>query len=198
MRNISIKNSKIMNRAFVVSTAVASIWMAACAFDPNHEENDEPNTEQHQSALFIGSWTAPTSEELPPRTCPTGYAVDAMECTGSDCDNVALHCGQISTASSPDTFLPYISEEAAKPNFIQCGPNRFIVGIACQGSHCDNLSIQCATFANRSRDDSTCAWEAFFSDEQRFGLLPDGYAAAGLQCTGSHCDNMSMFRCRVR
>ncbi len=39
------------------------------------------------------------------------------------------------------------------------------------------------------------SWTA--SEEQQFGLLMNGYAAAGIQCRGNNCDDISIFECPV-
>lgn len=171
---------------------VLGLFMGACAFD----SSDDIRLGQHESAIFNGFWTSFTSEEHPPLSCPSGYVVDAMQCTGSNCDNIALHCGQISTASTPGPFSGFISEEPPNNN-VECGSNQFMVGVACSGRFCDNMAIQCASFTNRTRDDWSCFWSAFFSEEQRFGNTPDGYGVAGIWCKGGFCDDISMLQCRV-
>jgi hypothetical protein len=183
----------MQNRMITLVSSLSLVWCMGCAergIDP------DDNVGQEESALFSGFWTSFTSDGIPPVSCPSGYAVDAMECTGSNCDNVALHCGHISTSSSPGRFSNFISEELPN-NHVECGTNRFMVAVECDGNLCDNMSIQCASFAGVTSDASRCTWSPFFSEEQQFGLLLNGYAAAGIQCRGNNCDDISIFECPV-
>lgn len=182
----------MQNRMIASLIGLGLVWHTGCA------EQDDPgdSTGEHESALFSGSWTAFTSDELPPVSCPSGSAVDAMECTGANCDNVALHCGHIATSSTPGNFSSFISEELPN-NSVRCGANRFMVAVACNGNLCDNMAIQCASFAGITSDASRCTWSAFFSEEEQFGLLMNGYAAAGIKCRGNNCDDISIFQCPV-
>lgn len=181
-----------MHRNFIIGIfATLGLLLSACATDPGDNEHVA------QSALFSGPFTPLTSEELPPVSCPSGYVADAMKCTGSNCDNVALHCGDIGRAASDQRWSALISEEAPN-NHVKCGPNRFMMGVSCTGSYCDNMAIQCATFANTTRGaDSDCYWSPWFSEEQQFQYLLTDYAAAGIQCDGSFCDNISIYACPV-
>ena len=194
--------------------ALLSLTLAACAVDttsegaPSTEESatapadksddskeSKENVGEAQSALLSGFWTTITSDEYAPLSCPSGYLVDAMEALGSDSDNIALHCGSIGRAASNQAWSAYFSEEGPK-NWDICGTNRFIVGIACKGDYCDDISIQCASFANTARG-SNCYWTPWFSEEQQYQYLFSGYAAAGIQCSGSNCDNMSIYACPI-
>jgi hypothetical protein len=183
----------MQNRMIALVGSLGLAWCMGCA-----EQEPDPGDRvgQDESALFSGVWTGFTSDELPPVACPGGSAVDAMECVGSNCDNVALHCGHISSSSTPGTFSIFISEELPNNN-VRCGANRFMVGVRCSGNLCDNMSIQCASFAGITSDASRCTWSPFFSEEEQFGLLLNGYAAAGIQCRGNNCDDISIFECPV-
>jgi len=183
-----------MNRTLVIgSFAALGLLLFACATDP---DNKDP-VAQSESALFSGSWTQLTSEEFLPVACPRGTVADAMECTGSNCDNVALHCGDIGRGASNPADAGPISEELPN-NHVKCGPNRFMVGVKCSGSYCDNMSITCANFAETTRgSDLDCYWSPWFSEEQQYQYLLPGYAAAGIQCDGSYCDNISIYACPV-
>jgi len=202
-----------MNRTFVAAAvSMLSLALSACAADGTSEEDTtaaaaettdsaaadktsaKENVGEADSALFSGFWTALTSEEYPPVSCPSGYVSDAMQATGSNSDNVGLHCGYIGRSAYGQAWSVYFSEEGV--NWNACGTNRVMVGIACSGNYCDNVSIECASFSNVTRG-SNCYWTAWFSEEQQYDYLMSGYAAVGLQCRGNNCDDMSIYACPV-
>jgi hypothetical protein len=180
-----------MNRNQVVGLfATFGLWTTACAQDAS----DDPDTEVREFDLFNGFWTDFTSDERVPVSCPSGFAVDAMECRGSECDDVTLHCGAISSSSNAGNFSGFISEELPN-NSVVCGLNQFMIGVACREDFCDDMAIQCATFDGRNR--GFCNWTSYFSEEQQFKFLDNGFAAAGLQCRGSNCDDIRILECSV-
>jgi hypothetical protein len=195
-----------MRRIFSIgSLSVIGLLMVACAADgttsgPTSSDPsgsvppDEENVAQAESALLSGYWTSLTSEERRPESCPSGYVVDALQATGSYSDNVGLHCGHIGRASSQQSWSDNFSEEGSASR--RCDTNQFLVGIACAGRYCDNVSIQCASLRNTTAG-SNCYWTEWFSEEKRFQYLFSGYAAAGLRCKGRYCDDMSIYGCPI-
>src|ERR1700755_350463 len=120
-----------VNHFFVMPLLVAvGVGLSSCAIDTDPQERTQ------EPAVFAGSWPNFTSEEHPPLTCPNGTLVDEMQCTGSYCDNVALHCGSLNTSSIPGNFSNYISEESPNNN-VECPTNQFMVGVARTGRYCD-------------------------------------------------------------
>jgi len=183
----------MQNRIVALMGSLGLAWCTGCA---EQEPDPGDSVAEVESAVFTGSWTAFTTDGLPPVTCPSGRVVDQMDCDGSNCDNVRLHCGNLFTSSTPGRFSDFISEELPN-NHVECGANRFMVGVACSGNLCDNMSIQCASFAGKTSNASRCTWTPFFSEEERTVLLTSGYAAAGIECRGNNCDDISIFECPV-
>ena len=70
-----------------------------------------------------------------------------------------------------------------------------MTGIACSGSYCDNVAIQCTNIQYTTK--GACQWTPFFSEETGYQYLPAGYYAAGLRCNGGYCDNMSVLACQA-
>ncbi|MFN8489164.1 MAG: hypothetical protein U0350_16375 [Caldilineaceae bacterium] len=158
-------------------------------------------------------WLSAVSEETSvPTFCPRGYAVDGMACSGSYCDNVALHCRRYT--STPDSSRLYdsvsywISEEHPNnmypPQNQQWSPNWFVVGLKCKGRYCDDIQLfikknnsQLANsgicwFSNSWFSEENDPFKQQKSEDQSF----DAHTfVAGLQCKGRYCDNMSLYYC---
>jgi hypothetical protein len=145
-------------------------------------------------AAAVSNWSPFTSEEYPPLTASNGQLITAMQCRGSYCDNVALGYQNVPGLNhTSNSWTSYFSEEGT--NYRICsGNNVYMTGISCQGSYCDNVSIQCTAVTGKSK--TSCQWMPWFSEEQQYSYLPPGYYSAGLQCRGSYCDDMSILACR--
>lgn len=72
--------------------------------------------------------------------------VTAIRCSGSYCDNISIECGQASlqygqwgpsfpVSVTNCSWSGWYSEEQGSVNF---GTNRYITGVECNGSRCDN------------------------------------------------------------
>ncbi len=141
---------------------------------------------------FVQSASAQTftSDEQPPVICPLNEFVTGITCTGSRCDNVGITCtrpGGVTWATGPRS-KPYFSDES--PGRSNCLPGEGIVGLTCQGSNCDNLSIMCArpsapTFI-------ACGQTSSVSEENGSLRLPAGEVARGMTCAGRQCDNKTI------
>lgn len=139
-------------------------------------------------------WSSRTSEEYPPITSSNRYLIDAMYCSGGYCDNIYFRNKRTYRNYDHNYWTSFFSEEGT--NYRTCGAsNSFMTGVACKGSNCDNVSIQCTNLINSSR--SSCYWTAYFSEEEGYKYLPSGYYAAGLRCRGAYCDNKSIYACRL-
>jgi hypothetical protein len=147
----------------------------------------------------VSNWSPFTSEESPPLTASNGQLISAMQCTGSYCDNVALGYENLPGVNHTwNGWTSYFSEEGPPgANRIVCGGNNsFMTGISCQGSYCDNVSIQCTAVTGKTR--TLCVWQPWFSEEARYSILPQGVYAGGLACRGSYCDDFSILACETR
>jgi hypothetical protein len=93
--------------------------------------------------LWGHTWTDYKSEEVGYNNCPTNYFVTGVHCHGNNCDDLALQCTQmVGAAQSNCQWVGSFSEEAPV-NYGQCPANKFIQGIFCSGSNCDNLWVYC-------------------------------------------------------
>ena len=143
----------------------------------------------------VSNWSPPTSEEPPPLTAFSANLISGMQCTGSYCDNVALgYEAAFGINYGRNSWTPYYSEEGT--NWAICdGSTGFMTGISCQGSYCDNVSLQCTGVIGKTK--GSCAWQPWFSEEAQYSILPGGYYAAGLACRGGYCDDFSIYACQA-
>src|SRR5512147_2504911 len=137
-------------------------------------------------------WLGPVSEEFIPLVCPLGVLPTAVRCTRGFCDNIYLGCFAGPFAVSQRTWQNFISEESPN-NFRYCYP-AFITGVACKGSYCDNVTVECSNLSALGAP-TNCFWTGFFSEEQGQLTFPTGYYPTGVQCSGGYCDNMSFYVC---
>ncbi len=134
-----------------------------------------------------------TSDEQPPVICPLNTFVTGITCTGSRCDNVGITCtrpGGASWATGP-TPRAYFSDET--PGQSNCLPGEAIVGLTCQGSNCDNLSIMCARASGQNF--IGCGQTGSVSEENGSLQVPAGEVARGMTCAGRQCDNKTLIAC---
>ncbi len=144
---------------------------------------------------YVG-WSNYTSEEYQPLTASNPQTITAFQCTGSYCDNIRLNYFYYTKPNiryGASVWSRYFSEEG--DNWLICnGTDSFMTGLSCNGSYCDNVSIQCTRVLGVAK--TNCIWTGYFSEENGGYLyLPPGYFAAGLQCSGSYCDNKRVYAC---
>lgn len=139
-------------------------------------------------------WTGFGSEENPPRTCPAGFLVGGVRCTGRYCDNVSLLCRRANRSITTGWWTRYFSEEG---NHTETCGSGFMTGIACNGSYCDNISLNCSTVNGATPRD--CFWLNSRLSEEGGGTLalPSDLFIAGVSCYGSYCDNKDFLVCRL-
>lgn len=167
-------------------------------------QEDDVNTSVNVDAVHgdtdadeFRAWTGYVSEEDPPTICPNNYAVRGFHCMGDYCDNVAINCRPLVGAPFGESiWTPYFSEEGSGPDKRgRCaGPQRWMTGVACSGSYCDNLSIRCTAFPGTSPN--ACEWSSWYSEEQPRFNAPAGYFIKAIECDGSYCDNKRFRYCR--
>lgn len=144
------------------------------------------------------AWSGYVSEEQPPTICANNYAVRGFDCSGSYCDNVSINCRPVfGHPFGNSIWTPYFSEEGSTADRRgRCaGPQRWMTGVACSGSYCDNLSIRCTQFPGSSP--SNCEWSGWYSEEQSRFNAPSGYFIKAVECSGSYCDNKRYRYCRM-
>jgi hypothetical protein len=140
-----------------------------------------------------------TSDEYPPITVDTGYLIGGFRCMGDYCDNIGIGYRWLGDRSrgtpAPDFgdtyWTPYFSEEPPN-NARECPVGYWMTGISCQGSYCDNISIQCTRVFVAG---GACEWGPKFSEEEMYFVLPGSRYARGIACFGSYCDNLSVKYC---
>jgi hypothetical protein len=169
------------------------------------------------------SWTRYISEEGGQQAvCPVLQGARGFGCSGRFCDNVALLCtaSAYNMWLSGSYWSPYFSEEddgsgtASETGFYGVRDQSFehvcfsegaggvLTGLRCHGDFCDNLSIQCTQLwhANEAHAPAPaslidCSWQPAFSEEQGAQEHPGNRVVSGVRCSGSYCDNISLYVC---
>lgn len=146
----------------------------------------------------------PMSEESgrDSRRCTSGYLLSGIECSGRYCDNKRLRCCPYLDGQADRTARNYssrwISEETGGGRSNQYSTKDFINGLTCRGSYCDDLYPH-ATQSAHFRNTGVCRWTAFFSEEPPSKAnCAGGSFVAGMKCSGSYCDNLSLQCCELR
>jgi hypothetical protein len=100
------------------------------------------------------SWSDYFSEEgsypADAHVCSPGEWVTGMDCNGSYCDNVAVRCTEVRRASdnrlSTATGCSWSEGRSEEdPAWSAGASNRFVRGVRCDGSNCDNMSFYVCT-----------------------------------------------------
>ena len=158
------------------------------------------------AAVALGSlgWSSAQaiSEETPPGTCGNRLLA-GVTCTGDFCDNIYLRCGTSSRLLYNVTWTGFVSEEGTgrascylrnRSGVYEYG---FITGMACNGSYCDNVALECASAYSYRPDTSRCHYTNWVSEENSPLIFPAGYGAIRMLCSGSFCDNKSFLVCPI-
>ncbi len=74
----------------------------------------------------------------------------------------------------------------------RCPDDYALQGIACFGSHCDNKQLYCCPYTKCPDDSVKEDWSIWFSEEDPGSFVFDSGFAAGLECDGKWCDNLSL------
>lgn len=132
------------------------------------------------------------------RHCPSGYALRGLRCSGEFCDNKdLLCCPYLEGAPDPtakDVTARVISEEF--PNVYQT--KRFLNGLACNGSYCDNI-LPYAFKSSRLVNTRSCDWTQWSSELPGQWLdCPAGRLISGIRCQGGYCGELSVYCCEAR
>jgi hypothetical protein len=195
-----MRKMKSRNGLFVAAVGTLAALGLACGDAASVEElpPEPPEHELDFSAHLqgvINGWTIDTSEELPPIGCGAGSLIDQMRCSGSFCDNVGAYCVPTGSTFGDVLWSSYFSEEAT--SYRTCATGWWMTGLVCRGANCDDLSIQCTRVTNRTV--GACRWaDRQFSEEfPNTYVLPTGWYARGLACSGSRCDNLRVYECQM-
>jgi beta-lactam-binding protein with PASTA domain len=143
-------------------------------------------------------WTRPVSEESPSsETCPSGFALKGIKCSGRYCDNKALYCCPYLTGADGQRRLSWsgwISEES--PHNSAKTRSGFVGGLQCKGRYCDNIRLQYLSTPSL-RNSGRCSDQPFVSEEGSARSVCAGYGTfvAGMSCKGRYCDNVSLECC---
>lgn len=142
-------------------------------------------------------YTIKTSDEYGAVSCQSGFAVRGMKCEGKYCDNMILTCCPYMSGSDPaasTSWSNWFSEENP-PNNKVVSNTGFVCGLRASGEYSDNLSLNLLSSSNL-RHIGACQTLELFSEEQTAGSTCAGNAfVAGIECWGSHCDNLRLVCC---
>ena len=80
---------------------------------------------------------------------------------------------------------------------LTCPYGYYVSNVYCKGPYCDELAFECKkySFKQAHRD---CFWGGWYSEESghRYYDGEQHYLMAGIQCSGSYCDNKRNLYCR--
>jgi len=136
------------------------------------------------------------------RRCASGYLLSGVECSGAYCDDKRLRCCPYLDGNVDSTARNYhsrwISEESGGDRHNHFVTSDFINGLSCSGRYCDNLFPH-AVRSPRIRNTGACSWTPWISEEHPArGDCASGSFVAGMQCSGSYCDNLALQCCRLQ
>lgn len=151
------------------------------------------------------------SEETPPATCGNRL-VTGITCDGRYCDKLTPSCGGTIHDIYDIRWTAFVSEEGSAvascnvPNPFErgewpAGEPAFITGLACNGSYCDNVALECVALRDafpESLGGRSCRWTSWVSEDTPSLRFPSGFGAIRMECDGRCCDNKRFFVCPVR
>jgi hypothetical protein len=161
------------------------------------------------------------SDETGPVSCPPGFALSKLSCSGRYCDEINATCARYaappgSTSQERSYWTDWFSEEGPGQtidgsNFPRLSNNYSIaVGIQCRGDYCDDIRLQMLPL--RGRDVPTldskaeapqCRLSTRFSEETTSPPSPDPPLGKSMEfirrvgCSGRYCDNLQIEWCKV-
>merc|ERR1719189_644596 len=77
------------------------------------------------------------------------------------------------------------------------GPSVLVQQIACDGSFCDDLRLQCGALKDNYRLGAQTSKTGFFSEEQGAMSCPQGFYVYAIACQGSYCDDINLYCVQV-
>jgi hypothetical protein len=150
-----------------------------------------------------------------------------LGCSGNYCDNVRLLCETLPNgmALNPatDSYSKWFSEEEFQEDYVVINGvdwyNHFgdnfhvcqypgakpgvVAGIHCSGRYCDNVQLECVQPAKHDGSSfvpagaTSCAWSAWYSEEQGSVDFGANRYITGVECSGSFCDNKRFYVCTL-
>ena len=132
------------------------------------------------------------------RTCPSGYALRGLRCSGAFCDDKDLLCcpylGGAPDPSAKEMQSRQISEEF--PNVLQS--KNFLNGLTCWGPYCDNL-LPHQFKSSRLVNAKKCEWSAWNSEQPSAWLdCSLGRFVAGMRCRDDYCGDVGLRCCQAQ
>lgn len=193
----------MMQRRIVGLTLTLIFTAISCQLEPDDSFDDtrrdfRANTEITGEPLATTwGWTEFTSEEDPPIICDGSSMVGGFGCRRGYCGDARLYCSTTIHTGYGTYWTSYFSEETGvDSNFRRCHEDYWMVGLACSGPYCDELSIACRYFPSASPHG--CRWTGWISEEGGGSLyFGAGYYARGVRCSGRYCDNKRFYVCRT-
>lgn len=146
------------------------------------------------------AWTADFSEEAPGQmACPSGFAVRGVKCKGSNCDNMSLYCCPYmdhSDSSATTSFSGEFSEEGSGAPYSAANATKFVSGMKCRGSYCDNIKLQLLSTPHLQFQGQCVQGEWFSEEGTNHRECPADQWVGGMACREDYCDDISLYCCR--
>lgn len=149
--------------------------------------------------------------------CTQPGLVTSVKCADSYCGSLSIKCSTADLQGDPDvndsTYYQWFPTSVSEENFddgqgfARCQPGTFLVGLHCEGKHCDNLQNACAPLAPPPYPETmsvpgNCSGNTpWISEEANNGAsatsitVPQGQVIDGWSCKGSYCDDIQFEYC---
>lgn len=140
-----------------------------------------------------------TSDEYGAVSCQQGFAVVAVGCQGTLCDNITMTCCPYMAGPDSDvtfSWTPYLKSGTSNYSFFsQWG---FLAGLQARGTYSAELSLKFWNSKNFKPILNTCQKLELFSEETPLASSGCGQGSfvAGLECWGEACDSMRLTCCQ--
>jgi hypothetical protein len=199
-----------MNKNYVwsISLLTALFCTPGCSAGVDSESGSKDEAPAGVSTAELTGWLGPISEEagMNQRSySQANIATTNAFCSGSYCDNNWIYGSPLPTGvfTGTENLTGVVISEEPPTNASFCVSssgylNGVVTGLRATGSYSDNLELICAPLSFSSGHYwNTCKWTNWFSEES--GGYPtgwtSGYYAAGINCSGSRCDNVRYYIC---
>jgi hypothetical protein len=158
---------------------------------------ERPPRQLTLGAVGSARYLASQESRMETASCPAGYALRGLKCSGSYCGRVTAICQLYTLDDNPSESREWsyqFSEESnAQARTGAWSDTGFASGVGCGGSYCDRMNVQLLTTPRLQR--GTCKRQARFSEEQGEDMCPLGQLVRGIQCYGRYCDEISITCC---
>jgi len=187
-------------RPTTIPCLFAPVLLLACATSADGSTPDDVvptvHVETGTVAPAVFNTVGPISDEGSRSfgSCVGQKAIYGMQCTGRYCDNVYLFCEDVPSFISLNSDVrwrtSWFSEESSLYTSCATGPGGVqgvITGVACAGSYCDNMQLEC-TAIRTGRINTSYSYTIGFSEEEPAQLW--NRPAWALSCSGRYCDKL--------